>query len=288
MKTPFHGHKGAAGFRLIVIGSRSCWYFDCVHERKISAWKVLYIPLFFFYYYLNDFTRIVHSKGLSMLLNSLLYNVYFTTRISTFSIYLWSRKSYWPIQYQWICGTPWGFGVNHSKRCPVCWGGGDTWWGKMFIIVIARSNQGLLNAFEHWLWELKLVRGVSLKILGSEAKGNKTKEMNYSSLNWSQCIFFLTSYCLALDPRMKFNKFETGTLSNVTGSCIRPLKCLKNIAFTSKRIEFKLTELNRPNKQLTDEEINSTDKEYNCNLWCIYFNYYYCNYCAMIIIVGLY
>ena len=216
------------------------------------------------------------------------YYVYFTTRISTLSIYLWSRKSYWPIQYQWICGTPWGFGVNHSKRCAVCWGGGDTWWGKMFIIVIARSNQGLLNAFEHWLWELKLVRGVSLKILGSEAKGNKTKEMNYSSLNWSQCIFFLTSCCLALDPRMKFNKFETGTLSNVTGSCIRPLKCLLKIAFTSKRIEFKLTELNRPDKQLTDEEINSTDKEYNCNLWCIYFNYYYCNYCAMIIIVVLY
>lgn len=40
---------------------------------------------------------------------------------------------------------------------------------------------------------------------------------------------------------MKFNKFKTGTLSNVTGSCIRPLKCLKNIAFTSKRIEVKLT-----------------------------------------------
>ena len=60
----------------------------------------------------------------------------------------------------------------------------------MFIIVIARSNQGLINAFEHWSWELKLVRGVSLKILGSEAKGNKTKEMNYSSLNRSQCIFF--------------------------------------------------------------------------------------------------
>ena len=65
---------------------------------------------------------------------------------------------------------------------------------------------------------------------------------------------------------MKFNKFETGTLSNVTGSCIRPLKCLLKIEFTSKRIEFKLTELNRPDKQLTDEEINSTDKEYNCNL----------------------
>lgn len=65
---------------------------------------------------------------------------------------------------------------------------------------------------------------------------------------------------------MKFNKFETGTLSNVTGSCIGPLKCLLKIAFTSKRIEFKLTELNRPDKQLTDEEINSTDKEYNCNL----------------------
>ena len=26
------------------------------------------------------------------------------------------------------------------------------------------------------------MQGVSLKILGSEAKGNKTKEMNYSSL----------------------------------------------------------------------------------------------------------
>ena len=61
---------------------------------------------------------------------------------------------------------------------------------------------------------------------------------------------------------MKFNKFKTVTLSNVTGSCIRPLKCLKNIAFTSKRIEVKLTKQNRPYKQLTDEEINSADEEY--------------------------
>ena len=42
----------------------------------------------------------------------------------------------------------------------------------MFIIVITRSNQELINAFEHWSWELRLVQGVSLKILGSEAKRN--------------------------------------------------------------------------------------------------------------------
>ena len=45
----------------------------------------------------------------------------------------------------------------------------------MFIIVITGSNQGLINAFERWSWELRLVEGVSLKILGSEATGNKTK-----------------------------------------------------------------------------------------------------------------
>ena len=58
---------------------------------------------------------------------------------------------------------------------------------------------------------------VSLKVLGSEAKRNKTKEMNYSSLNRSQCGFFFIS---ALDPRMNFNKFETGKLK----PHLRPLK----------------------------------------------------------------
>ena len=53
----------------------------------------------------------------------------------------------------------------------------------MFVIVIARSNQGLINAFKHWSQELRLGQGVSLKILGLEAKENKTKEINYSSLN---------------------------------------------------------------------------------------------------------
>ena len=60
----------------------------------------------------------------------------------------------------------------------------------MFIFAIARSNQGLINAFEHWSRELRLVQGASLKILGSEAEENKSKEINYSSLNRSQCIFF--------------------------------------------------------------------------------------------------
>ena len=64
----------------------------------------------------------------------------------------------------------------------------------MFIIVIARSNQGLLNAFEHWSWELRLLQDVSLKILGSEAKENKRKEINYSSLNRSQCGFFFFGF----------------------------------------------------------------------------------------------
>ena len=72
----------------------------------------------------------------------------------------------------------------------------------MFIIAIARSNQGLINAFEHWSRELRLVQGVSLKILGSEAEENKSKEINYSSLNRSQCVFFLASYRSALYPRM--------------------------------------------------------------------------------------
>ena len=60
------------------------------------------------------------------------------------------------------------------------------------------------------------MQGVSLKILGSEAKGKKTKEMNYPSLNRSQCGF-LALYGKALDPKMNFNKFETGTLSSVKG-----------------------------------------------------------------------
>ena len=36
MKTPFHGHKGASGSRLIFIGSWSCSYFNCVHKRRIG------------------------------------------------------------------------------------------------------------------------------------------------------------------------------------------------------------------------------------------------------------
>ena len=61
------------------------------------------------------------------------------------------------------------------------------------------------------------MQGASLKILGSEAKGNKTKQMNYFSLNRSYCVFFFALYRSALDPRMNFNKFATGTLSCVTG-----------------------------------------------------------------------
>ena len=37
------------------------------------------------------------------------------------------------------------------------------------------------------------MQGVSLKILDSEGKGNKTKEVNFSSLNRSQCGFFVIS-----------------------------------------------------------------------------------------------
>ena len=57
----------------------------------------------------------------------------------------------------------------------------------LLFSIIIRSNKGLINAFEHW--ELRLVQGVSLKILSSEVKGNKTKEMNYSSLI-DHCIYF--------------------------------------------------------------------------------------------------
>ena len=76
----------------------------------------------------------------------------------------------------------------------------------MFIIVIARSNQGLINAFEHWSWELRLVQGVSLKILGSEAKENKTKEINnyYSSVNRSQCVFFFGFISLSIGSKDEF------------------------------------------------------------------------------------
>ena len=41
--------------------------------------------------------------------------------------------------------------------------------------LLTRSNQGLINTFEHWSWELRWVQGVSLKILSSEAKGNNKK-----------------------------------------------------------------------------------------------------------------
>ena len=59
-----------------------------------------------------------------------------------------------------------------------------------YYIIIIRSNKGLINTFEHkWSWELRLVQGVCLKIIGSEAKGNKTKEMNYFSLT-DHCIYF--------------------------------------------------------------------------------------------------
>ena len=72
--------------------------------------------------------------------------------------------------------------------------------------------------------------------------------MKYSSpridLNVFFFFFFFALYRSALDPRMNSNKFETGTLKNVTGSCIKPTKFSKNIAFTPKRIEF----LNLPSR----------------------------------------
>ena len=82
----------------------------------------------------------------------------------------------------------------------------------MFIFAIARSNQGLINAFEHWSRELRLVQDASLKILGSEAEENKSKEINYSSLNRSQCIFFFGFITLSLVSK------------DVTGTCITGLK----------------------------------------------------------------
>ena len=91
--------------------------------------------------------------------------------------------------------------------------------------------------YGNWSW-----CGVSLwRYLAQRLKGIRQKKWIILPLIDLNAFFFFTSYRLALDPRMKFNKFKTGTLSDVTGSCIRPLKCLKNIAFTSKRIEVKLT-----------------------------------------------
>ena len=108
----------------------------------------------------------------------------------------------------------------------------------------------------------------------------------------SMRFFFFALYRSALDPRMNFNKFETGTLSNVTGSCIKPTKFSKNIAFTPKRIEF----LNLPSRtDLTSswltKKMNSADEEYNYNLWCKYsviFNYLKNSYCTTILIAVLY
>ena len=59
------------------------------------------------------------------------------------------------------------------------------------------------------IWELRLVQGVSLKILGSEAKGNKTKEMNYSSLI-DHCIYFYIKKGLS---------FNLPSRTDLTSSC---------------------------------------------------------------------
>ena len=77
----------------------------------------------------------------------------------------------------------------------------------MIIIVIARSNQGLINAFEHWSWELRLVQGVSWKILGSEAKENKTKEINIIILpliDLNASFFFFGFISLSLGSKDEF------------------------------------------------------------------------------------
>ena len=108
--------------------------------------------------------------------------------------------------------------------------------------LLTRSNQGLINAFEHWSWELRWVQGVSLKILSSEAKGNNKKrhEIFFPQNRSRGVLFFFFFFALsrsALDPRMNSNKFETGTLRNVTGSYIKPTKFSKNIAYTPKRID---------------------------------------------------
>ena len=47
--------------------------------------------------------------------------------------------------------------------------------------------------------------GCLFEDIGSEAKGNKTKQMNYFSLNRSYCVFFFALYRSALDPRTNFN-----------------------------------------------------------------------------------
>ena len=73
--------------------------------------------------------------------------------------------------------------------------------------LLTRSNQGLINAFEHWSWELRLVQGVSLKILSSEAKGNNKKRHEiFFPQNRSQCVlfFFFCFISLSLGSKNEF------------------------------------------------------------------------------------
>ena len=73
--------------------------------------------------------------------------------------------------------------------------------------LLTRSNQGLIKAFEHWSWELRLVQGVSLKILSSEAKGNNKKRHEvFFPQNRSQCVlfFFFCFISLSLGSKNEF------------------------------------------------------------------------------------
>ena len=135
-----------------------------------------------------------------------------------------------------------------------------------------RSNIGHGN----WDWfRVSLWRYLAQRLKGIIKKRHEI----FFPQNRSQCVlfFFFALYRSALDPRMNSNKFETGTLRNVTGSCFKPTKFSKNIAFTPKRIDFP----NLPSRtDLTcswlTKKMNSADEEYNYDLWCKYsviFNY---------------
>ena len=78
-----------------------------------------------------------------------------------------------------------------------------------------------------WLKTLsRLVSNIISKfILGSEAEGNKTKEMNY---HWILLCFLLSFIPLKLDDKYEFQKFETGLILLLKINFKLTLNYLKN------------------------------------------------------------
>ena len=136
-------------------------------------------------------------------------------RLDVLSLLIWSRE-FWPsVTWNLREAQRWSKRVLTFDRCRP-----HSVTFAFYSFINTRSKQGLINAFEHWSWELRLVQGVSLKILGSETKGNYTKK-NELFFPWIQGWVLL--------------KFETCTLSNVTGTGIIRTKFSKNISFTSQK-----------------------------------------------------